>query len=236
MSPGGQSGMSADAAAGTRPALLFDMDGVILAGRGSDPIVHDRALDDTLTDYGLTVPESQRSALAGYEYTESFIDACRAVGVAPEPFYTAREVHSARRIADRIVAGIRGLTSGVEALAPLADEYELALVSNNYHRVVETVVDHHDLDMFTAVRGREPGVTGFRRRKPEPYYLRETISRLDADAGLYIGDRETDLEAASRAGLDGVFLRREHNATEALAAEPAAVIDSLAEIETLLDA
>jgi HAD superfamily hydrolase (TIGR01549 family) len=121
-------------------------------------------------------------------------------------------------------------------LAPLADEYELALVSNNYHRVVETVVDHHDLDVFAAVRGREPGVAGFRRRKPEPYYLRETVDRLDADAGLYVGDRETDLQAATRAGLDGVFLRREHNATETLATEPTAVIDSLAEIETLLDA
>jgi phosphoglycolate phosphatase-like HAD superfamily hydrolase len=158
------------------------------------------------------------------------------VGVDPEPNYAAREVHSARRIAARIEAGVRGLTPDAGVLAALADEHELALVSNNYHRVVETVVDHHGLDVFAAVRGREPGVTGFRRRKPEPYYLCETLDRLDADTGLYVGDRETDLLAADRAGLDGVFLRREHNAAVSLTTEPTAVIDSLAEVERLLDA
>jgi len=219
-----------------RPALLFDMDGVILTGRASDPVVHERALADALTDYGLTVPEPRRSALSGYEYTEPFVEACRAVGVAPEQFYTAREVHSARRIADRIEAGVRGLAPDVDALATLADAHDLGLVSNNYHRAVEAVVDGHGLDVFAVARGRDPGVAGFRRRKPEPYYLREALDRLDADAGLYVGDRETDLVAAERAGLDGVFLRREHNAAAALSTEPTAVIDSLAEVETLLDA
>jgi HAD superfamily hydrolase (TIGR01549 family) len=229
----GLSGSTADA---DRPALLFDMDGVILTGRESDPVVHERALDDALTDYGLTVSQPQRTALSGYEYTEAFADACRAAGVAPEPFYTAREVHSARRIAARIEAGVRGVAPGADVLATLADEHELALVSNNYHRAVETAVDHHGLDAFAVCRGREPGVTGFRRRKPNSYYLRETLDRLDADAGLYVGDRETDLLAAERAGLEGVFLRREHNAEAELGTEPAAVIDSLAGVEPLLDA
>jgi phosphoglycolate phosphatase-like HAD superfamily hydrolase len=238
MNPGARSpDPTSDGATGAgRPALLFDMDGVILTGRGNDSVVHDRALADTLTDYGLTVPKPQRTALSGYEYTETFVDGCHTLGVDPEPFYTAREVHSARRVADRIEAGVRGMAPDADALARLADEYELALVSNNYNRVVETVVDHHDLDVFTVIRGREPGVTGFRRRKPDPYYLHETLDRLDADTGLYVGDRETDLLAANRAGLDGVFLRREHNAEVGLETEPAAVIDSLTEIETLLDA
>ncbi|ESS07408.1 MAG: haloacid dehalogenase family protein [uncultured archaeon A07HB70] len=228
--------MSPSGSEADRPALLFDMDGVILTGRGNDPVVHERALADTLADYGLTVPKPRRAALSGYEYTEAFVDACHAVGVAPEPFYTAREIHSARRIADRLEAGVRGVAPDVDALATLADDYELALVSNNYNRAVETAVDHHGLDVFAVARGREPGVTGFGRRKPDPYYLRETLDRLDADAGLYVGDRETDLLAADRAGLDGVFLRREHNAEAELETEPAAVIDSLAEVETLLDA
>ena len=234
MSPAaGLSGSTADA---DRPALLFDMDGVILTGRESDPVVHERALADALTDYGLTASERERTALSGYEYTEAFADACRALGVAPEPFYTVREVHSARRIAARIEAGVRGIASDADALTTLADDYELALVSNNYHRAVETVVDHHGLGVFAVARGREPGVTGFRRRKPDPYYLRETLGRLDADTGLYVGDRETDLLAAERAGLDGVFLRREHNAEAELGTEPTAVVDSLAAVETLLDA
>lgn len=215
------------------PVVLFDMDGVVLEGRGADPVVHERALDDVLAERGLTVSDAERAALSGYEYTESFAAACRAVGVEPEPFYADRERHSARRIAERVRAGVRGLYPDVDALAGLADRHRLGLVSNNYHHAVEAVVDHHALDVFTVVRGREPGLEGFRRRKPEPYYLLETLDRLDADRGLYVGDRETDLVAAGRAGLDGVFIRREHNADVELGVEPASVIESLAGLAEL---
>jgi HAD superfamily hydrolase (TIGR01549 family) len=215
------------------PVVLFDMDGVVLEGRGADPVVHERALEDALADRGLTVSERHRTGLSGYEYTETFAEACRAVGVDPEGFYAERERHSARRIAERVRAGVRGLYPDVDALPGLAERYRLGLVSNNYHRAVEAVVDHHALDVFTVVRGREPGLEGFRRRKPEPYYLLETLDRLDADRGLYVGDRETDLVAAERAGLDGVFLRREHNADVELGVEPAGRIDSLAELAAL---
>lgn len=212
------------------PVLLFDMDGVVLEGRGADPVVHERALEDALEEYGLTVAERHRSALSGYEYTDGFADACRAVGVDPEGFYAARERHSARRIADRVERELRGLYPDVDALAGLAERYRLGLVSNNYHQVVEAVVDHHGLDAFTAVRGREPGVEGFRRRKPEPYYLLETMERLGADRGLYVGDRETDLVAAERAGLDGVFIRREHNAGVDPGVGPGRVLESLTDL------
>lgn len=40
------------------PAVLFDMDGIIISGRSSDPIVHERAMEDLLVDYGLRVPET----------------------------------------------------------------------------------------------------------------------------------------------------------------------------------
>jgi HAD superfamily hydrolase (TIGR01549 family) len=215
------------------PVVLFDMDGVVLEGRGADPVVHERALDDALAERGLTVSERRRAALSGYEYTEAFAEACRAVGVDPEGFYAERERHSARRIAERVRAGVRGLYPDVDALAGLAERYRLGLVSNNYHTAVEAVVDHHALEVFTVVRGREPGLEGFRRRKPEPYYLLETMERLGADRGLYVGDRETDMVAAERAGLEGVFVAREHNADVELEVEPAARIGSLADLAAL---
>ena len=125
MSPGTRSpDPTSDGAAGAdRPALLFDMDGVILTGRGNDSVVHDRALGDTLTDYGLTVPKPQRTALSGYEYPATLVDGRRTPGVAPEPFYTACSFHSARRISDRIKAGVPGMAPDADALARRADVY-----------------------------------------------------------------------------------------------------------------
>ncbi|WP_338738128.1 HAD-IA family hydrolase [Haloplanus salilacus] len=216
-------------------ALLFDMDGVLIEGRGADDAVHERARDDALRAFDVEVPDHHRPALASYEYTEAFVEACRAVDLDPVEFYAARERHSARRIVDRLRAGERGLYPDVDALDPIADRHHLGLVSNNYHPAVEFVVDHHGLDAFSFARGREPGVEGFRRRKPDPHYLFEGLDALDAEAGYYVGDRETDLLAAERAGLEGVFVRRDHNVETRLGVEPAHEIDSLSDLGDLLD-
>jgi len=213
-------------------AALFDMDGVLLEGRGTDPGVHARALDDLLDDRGMEVADEHRATLSTYEYTDAFVDACAAVGVDPEGFYTARERRSAARTVDH--AAGRALFDDVDALDRLPDRVAVGLVSNNYHRTVRFVVDHFGLTAFDVVRGRDVGPTGFERRKPNPYYLTETLDALGATEGLYVGDRETDVVAAERAGLDGVFLRRPHNADTELGVEPTAEIDGLDEVADVI--
>ena len=42
------------------PVVLFDMDGVLLTGRGSDPAVHVRAMEDVATAWDLQVPAALR--------------------------------------------------------------------------------------------------------------------------------------------------------------------------------
>jgi hypothetical protein len=71
-------------------------------------------------------------------------------------------------------AGERRLSPDVDALDGVADGRPLGVVSNNYDPAVEFVVDHHGPDAFSFVRGRDPGVDGFRRRKPGPHYLCDT--------------------------------------------------------------
>ena len=208
--------------------MLFDMDGVLLQGRGTDPAVHARALDDVLDARGMDVPEEHRATLSTYEYTDAFVDACAAVGVDPEAFYTAREERSAARTVDR--AASRDLFDDVGALDRLPDRVAVGLVSNNYHRTVEFVVDRFDLTAFDVARGRELGPVGFSRRKPETYYLEQTLDALGATAGLYVGDRETDVVAAGRAGLDSAFLRRDHNSGVELGVDPTVEVDGLDEV------
>lgn len=216
--------------------VLFDMDGVILDGWGTDDAVHARALDDVLAERDLCASGDLRHRLETYEYDEGFRAACEELGVDPAEFFRAREERSARRSVERLAAGTRRLCRDVEALAELTEHASLGLVSNNYHPTVEFVVDHFRLDAFSFVRGRDLGPEGFRRRKPDPHYLNEALEALDADGGLYVGDRATDVIAAERAGLDAVFLRREHNAALDLDVEPAAEIESLRELVGLVDA
>ncbi len=215
-------------------AVLFDMDGVILEGYGTNPEVHARALRDAATDFELDIERLESAvestgALENYEYTEAFASACDRLGLDATELYACREAYSAERSIDRIRSGKRSLYPDADIVTELAKRCPTALISNNYDPTVSFVVDHFGLEAFSFVRGRDLGVEGFRRRKPEPYYLNEAIDALDLEGGLYVGDRETDLLAASRAGLVPVLIRRPHN--ESL--EP--TIDSYLEIDSLTE-
>jgi len=217
-------------------AVLFDMDGVILEGRGTDPAVHRRALDDVLTDRGLTVPDDHYDALGSDGYDEAFRAACASVGVDAPTLFHEREMRSATRGVARLAAGSRGLYPDVEAIDRLANHTSVGLVSNNYHPTVEFVVDHFRLSAFGVARGRDLGLDGYQRRKPNPHYLNEVLDALGVSTGLYVGDRETDVLAAERAGLESVFIRRAHNAAVDLDVEPTVEIESLDALVSLVTA
>ena len=219
-----------DSTAATDRVFLFDMDGIILEGHGPDELVHEQALDDAIADRGLTVDAETRGLLAGYEYDTDFALGCKRLGVDPIAFFGLREQYGARRAIDRLKQGKRGLYPAVDAVAELAERYELGIVSNNYDSVVEFVVDHHELTEFSHVRGRDTGVEGFYRRKPDPHYLLEATAALGATGGIYVGDRVSDVLAATRAGLDGVFVRRPHNDEVTVPSEAVAAVGSLTEL------
>ncbi|ELY94847.1 HAD-superfamily hydrolase [Natrialba chahannaoensis JCM 10990] len=212
-------------------ALLFDMDGVILEGHGTDPEVHTRALHDAIVDRDLDLdleaPLESLSALETYEYTEAFQTTCEDLGLDPAEFYALREKYSAKRATERIRDGARGLYTDVDVLEELECTHSVGLVSNNYDPTVSFVVEYFGLEAFSFVRGRDLGVEGFRRRKPEPYYIETALEALGLDSGIYVGDRETDLLAAQNAGLVPVLIRRPHNK----ALEPS--VDSYLEINSL---
>lgn len=214
--------------------VLFDMDGVILEGWGTESVVHARALEDVLDDRDMAVEDDLRRALGTYEYDEDFRAACDRLGVDPAEFFRAREERSAKRSVSRLATGVRTLCPDVDALEAIGEHTTLGLVSNNYDPTVEFVVDHFRLTEFGYARGRDLGPDGFERRKPDPYYLNEALEELGASGGVYVGDRATDVIAAERAGLEGVLLRREHNASLELDVEPTAEIGSLHELIPLV--
>jgi FMN phosphatase YigB (HAD superfamily) len=216
-------------------AVLFDMDGVVLDGWGTDDAVHSRALDDVLAERDRRVTGDLRRPLETYEYDDDFRAACEELGVDPATLFRAREERSAKRSVARLAAGTRRLCPDVDAIDALAERVPVGLVSNNYPPTVKFVVDHFRLDTFEFVRGCDLGPEGFSRRKPDPYYLNEALDALGARGGLYVGDRATDVIAAERAGLDSAFLRREHNAALDLDVTPTVEIEGLRDLHEGID-
>jgi Predicted phosphatases len=218
----------------TQSFVLFDMDGVVLEGHGTDPEVHEQALDDAIDTAGLSVGAGTRTLLAGYECDIEFIRGCDRLGIDPVEFYYHREQYSVDHAISRLDAGHRTLYPDADSIHRLDDGYSLGLVSNNYDAVTEFVVNKYDLTASEYVCGREPGVDGFYRRKPNPHYLLTGREALDGTNGIYVGDRATDVVAATRAGLDTVFVRRDHNQDVSLSITPAAEIASLTELSPML--
>lgn len=208
-------------------AVVFDMDGVLIEGRGTHPEVYREAARRSLSKLGVDATDGQAETLGAPAYSEAMAEACRALGLDPEEFWTLRERIASRLANRRIDRGARRAFGDLHVLPELAERCSIGVASNNRQATVAFVVEAFGLDCVSAYRGRDPTVAGYRRRKPDSHYLDRVLSELDAGEALYVGDRETDLEAAEAAGADSIYLRRPHNRDHALGADPTYEFDGL---------
>jgi len=212
--------------------LLLDHDGVIvtLADRPSLR----RAASDAFADAGIAepTPEEVAAITIGVDAT----DVTRlgdAYGVDPETLWRHRDDRIAETLRAATRDGRKRPYDDVSALAGV--EPPLGIVSNNQTRIVTDVLGHHGLaDLFETVRARAPTLASLGRKKPEPDLLHDAMADLGVEAPLYVGDSESDVVAARRAGVDVAFVRRPHNADRSLAAEPTHDVESLHAVVDLL--
>ncbi|MFW6383959.1 MAG: HAD family hydrolase [Halodesulfurarchaeum sp.] len=152
-------------------------------------------------------------------------------GIDPETLWRDRERHAVREQREAIRAGHKQRYDDVEALPASLD---IGIVSNNQHGTVEFIVDFFGLgDRVDSYYGRDPDLTGFSRRKPDPHYLERAIEDLDASNPLFVGDSNADLGAAAAAGIDAAFLRRPHREGYTLEYEPTYEVKNLREVTAL---
>jgi HAD superfamily hydrolase (TIGR01549 family) len=214
-------------------AVLFDMDGVILEGPRTHPDVYDRAADCAADALDLEPTVDQRETLRAYSYS-AVETVCAAFGADPAEFWRRKEAEASRLTAERVRRGERAIYDDVDVLSALGERTTLALVSNNRDETARFVADYVSAP-FEAARGRDPTAEGWKRRKPAPDYLLETMAALDVEEGVYVGDRETDVLAAERAGLEPAYLRRSHNADAPLPDGTRYELETLADLFDLSD-
>lgn len=216
-------------------AVVFDMDGVLLTM--TDPSVVDRAVREAFAAFGVEPTDEAVEPFARSD-ADGLAAACEPFDLDPEAVWSAREWAACWLQAREMDAGRKRPYDDVaDALHALdALDTRVGLVSNNQHHTVGYALERFGLDgSFETAYGRGHTVEALRRRKPDPHYIDRALSDLGTRDALYVGDSRVDVEAATRAGVDCAFVRRDHRAGYRLPADPDYEVADLAELVDLLD-
>ncbi|WP_255150751.1 HAD family hydrolase [Halorarius halobius] len=211
-------------------AVLFDNDGVLVHPPSSE--AQSAAIRDAFHEVGVESPRDDHVEYLCHGVTvDGLRDIAASYGVDHETLWDARERHDDRSQREAFVAGHRSTYDDVDAVDALPGPR--GLVSNNHHPTVEFVLDRFGLG-FDTYYGRPMTVESLRLKKPNTHFLDRALADLDADSGLYVGDSESDVQAAHNAGLESVFVRREHNRDAALGVTPDYEVETLDAVGEIL--
>ena len=218
----------------TYDTVIFDMDGVLVAD--SPRWVFDRAATRALVTSGVDEPtERDRGFLSGFPADLNTAEAHFAdrYRLDLEELWRRRERFASVNQLRVLRTGEKDPFDDIGVLTEL--DADIAVVSNNQHATVESVVRQHDIERHVdAWFGLDPTLEGIRRRKPDPWYLEEAHDTIDGGTTLYVGDRESDVSAATRAGMDSALITRSGDPVD-VDLEPTHHIASLIEIPALID-
>ncbi|WP_435124371.1 HAD family hydrolase [Halobaculum sp. D14] len=212
-------------------AVIFDNDGV-LVGRTSYDVLHEAAWD---TFESLSVedpdPDHVESMVVGVT-PEQVEQVCATYDLTPREFWAARDRTAFEAQRREIHAGRKRLYDDIDTLRELSAP--LGVVSSNQQETVDYVLDHYGVDdLFGTAYGREPTVESLRRKKPNSHYIDRALADLDAETALFVGDNESDVEAAHNAGVDSAFIRRPHRRNYDLSVSPTYDIDDLTDLPAI---
>ena len=152
---------------------------------------------------------------------------CDRYGVAPDEFWTKREAYAAATGRTAMLDGRKPLYDDVPPTLDAVDR-AVGVVSNAPAASVDHLLDVFDLGgRVRAAVGREPTLDGYARCLPDTAYLDRALDALGTRDAVFVGDRNADVVAADRAGVDAAFVRRPNRVGYELAAEPTYELDSL---------
>lgn len=218
----------------TYDAVIFDMDGVLVERTASE--VFRRGVEDAFAMKGVPDPHDRDVSML-QSFGEVTIDDLERIATkynvdATELWETREEFVSEGQLTE-LREGRKSAYADLEALDSLS--VTMGVVSNNQQSTVDGVVEHYELaGHFDAWYGIKPTVSDIERKKPNPVYLEKIIADLDMYNPIYVGDKETDVQAAENADIDSAIIQRSHNKAVADAAEPTHTLRSLRALTELV--
>jgi phosphoglycolate phosphatase-like HAD superfamily hydrolase len=221
-------------------AILFDLDGVLVRGRATPQPVYEEAARDTVEAFGLAEHPELAELLADPPSLAAVRDALEPLEADAAELWRYREERACEIENEEVRAANRERYPDVDVLDELVEQASMGVVSNNRMGTVDFICEHFGFDaVFETWYGRHPTFEGHERMKPDPHYLHRALEDLEAtvedtDGGraLFVGDRESDVVTARRAGVDAAFLRRSHNHDVAVETTPDHVLEGLEDLVT----
>jgi len=213
-------------------SLLLDHDGVVVDVLDGDAVR--RAAREAFEAVGVDSPHDDHVELVAFgpSYDE-LVAVSDRLGVDHTTLWRHRDDNLAAVLKAAARDGGKQPYSDASVLADL--DVPTGIVSNNQQRVVEFIAEQYELtDHFGAIQAREPHVDSLERKKPAPTFLEAVMADLGATDPLYVGDRESDVIAGERAGVDTAFIRRDHNADVTLDREPTYEVGSLDDVAAIV--
>ncbi len=215
----------------TYDTVVFDNDGV-LVGRTSFDVLRE-ATHETFTQFDVTDPDPDHVENMTIGATSGHVGTvCQAYDIDPKTFWRTRDRTLSRAQQEEARAGRKTPYDDVDVLADL--DTAMGIVSSNQQETVDFLLDHFDIrHHFDTAYGREATIESLDLRKPNPHYLERALSDLDADSALFVGDNESDIEAAENAGIDSAFIRRPHRRNWELNVWPTWEIEALEDLHDI---
>jgi HAD superfamily hydrolase (TIGR01549 family) len=212
-------------------SVIFDLDGVILDSMESEEWKYD-ATREALNELGVSEDLDRESldAVLGDQGYEECVRVCGEIGVDPRKAWSLVAEKTSQARMEMIEENGFGLVDGAEELLQELKENQIKLgvISNAPDQAVEMVVDHFGLrSYFKFFRGVQ-SFEDLKARKPHPNHLELAKFQLKRDPYIYIGDHESDVQAATNAGMDSVWVHPEN------LDEPTFTVDQLKEIPSVL--
>lgn len=213
--------------------ILFDCDGILI-----DPPAYETQVEATraaFEEVGVREIDQQHlDDIVNGTTVERLHEICTAYDLDTETFWEAREHHDERSQFDDFRMNSRSRYDDVPAISNLSQT--CGVVSNNHHSTIEFVLDFFDLQpLFETYYGREKTVESLDQKKPNTHYLSQALTELEAESALYVGDSESDVIAAHRAGIDSAFILRSHCRDVNLSIAPTYELNDLHELTNVVN-
>lgn len=197
--------------------VILDMDGTFLDSRGEGETEYEwayRAFKRTMRRYNIDLTRKEMDELFMQPLftkgKEGVIDFTKRFGLDYADFWHYREK-------DVIEAKINAMKSGEivlyegarDVIRYLSEKYDLAVLSDSQMPCVDYALDCFGIKCYFKIwYGRGSNLEDLENRKPNPYYLRKTLDKLDARNAILVDDSSIGIDAAIRSGIDSVLLVR----------------------------